>query len=197
MSRTLAAALALLGATLALGFWIAWAGAPSLDPLIADAVAGERNRTWLWLTATRAGDWPTRVAVALVASGWLLARRDRFGAALLPTVALVQTLANTGLKQLFARARPDLFDHLDLVWDLSYPSGHSAQAATLYLLVALLIDRRLLWIAVPLVFLIGASRVVLGVHWPTDVLGGWIEGLGFALVGVEIGRRRLRQTATF
>jgi undecaprenyl-diphosphatase len=101
---------------------------------------------------------------------------------------VLQTLSNSALKALFARPRPEVFDHLDYTWDLSFPSGHSAQNACLYLLLALLVHRRIAWAGVPLAILIGLSRVVLGVHWPSDVLAGWLEGAAFALLGAHVSR---------
>jgi undecaprenyl-diphosphatase len=58
----------------------------------------------------------------------------------------------------------------------------------LYLLLALMVHKRIGWLGVPLAILIGFSRVVLGVHWPTDVLAGWMEGAAFALLGANVSR---------
>ena len=195
MSRALAAALALFAAALLLGLYVAWAGVPGFDPPIANALSVERARGGFWLAVTRAGDWEARITLGLAAAAFLWFRHSRRAGITLLSVAAVQTLSNSGLKLLFARARPELFDHLDYTWDLSYPSGHAAQNAALYLLAALLIDRRLLWIAVPLVLLIGVSRIVLGVHWPSDVMGGWLEGAGFALLGLHVAQARLATRA--
>lgn len=89
-----------------------------------------------------------------------------------------------------ARPRPTLVSHLVEVQNASFPSGHAAGSAAIYLTLAALAsqvlpDRRarrtLLTMAILLVGMIGCSRVYLGVHWPSDVLAGWSFGTVWAL----------------
>ena len=90
------------------------------------------------------------------------------------------TLLNLALKQVFAAPRPDLLPHLDIVHSYSFPSGHASGNMIFFGAVAMLIGRRAGYLAAGAVIaLIGVSRVWLGVHWPGDVLAGWIEGLGW------------------
>jgi membrane-associated phospholipid phosphatase len=90
------------------------------------------------------------------------------------------TLLNLALKQVFAAPRPDLLPHLDIVHTYSFPSGHSAGNMMLFGALAMLAGRRGAYCSAAVaILLIGVSRVWLGVHWPSDVLAGWIEGLGW------------------
>jgi undecaprenyl-diphosphatase len=105
--------------------------------------------------------------------------------------ALGGATAELGFKRMFRRARPTLLEHLEDVSSTSFPSGHAAAAASLYLTLAFLASRsrrlrphRREIIAAAGVFAasIGATRVYLGVHWPTDVLGGLALGTAWACV---------------
>jgi undecaprenyl-diphosphatase len=105
------------------------------------------------------------------------------------------TLLNLILKQIFAAPRPDLLPHLDIVHSYSFPSGHAAGNMMFFGALAMLAGRRWAYGAGgAMIALIGASRVWLGVHWPSDVMAGWIEGLGWlVLCAVWLPARRGQQ----
>jgi undecaprenyl-diphosphatase len=129
----------------------------------------------------------TLVTLAVVGFLWL---RKMYGAMWLVLGAtLGGLLVSTLLKNAFDRPRPELVPHLSHVYTSSFPSGHSMLSATVYLTLGALLgrfvqQRRLkayfLLVAILLTFLVGISRVYLGVHYPTDVLAGWAAGLGWA-----------------
>jgi undecaprenyl-diphosphatase len=109
---------------------------------------------------------------------------------------------NGALKQLFQRPRPDVVPHLRDVMSMSFPSGHALQSAVVYLTLGALsmhiAERRLtkfycMTIAMLATALVGVSRLYLGVHYPTDVLAGWLIGLSWALLCWMVERSLERQ----
>jgi undecaprenyl-diphosphatase len=112
-------------------------------------------------------------------------------------------VVNTLLKSLFARPRPAVVPHLTHVLTESFPSGHAMLSAIVYLtlgaLLSQLVERRwqrayLVGVALTLTLLIGLTRVYLGVHYPTDVLGGWMAGLAWALLTATLARAVKRRS---
>lgn len=126
----------------------------------------------------------------LVCGHLLLRRRWRRVVILACTVAGGHLLSHT-LKAVFGRERPDVVPHLAHVDSASFPSGHSLSSSVIYLTIGALlaetVTRRrekayILGVAFGLAFLIGVSRVFLGVHYPSDVLAG--AALGAFLGGL-------------
>jgi undecaprenyl-diphosphatase len=118
---------------------------------------------------------------------WLVGKHGAMWLVLASTIGGL--LLSSLLKYFFARPRPDIVPHLADVYTASFPSGHSMMSAVVYLtlgaLLARLVARPLvklyfLGVACLLTGLVGASRVYLGVHYPTDVLAGWLAGLVWA-----------------
>jgi membrane-associated phospholipid phosphatase len=129
-------------------------------------------------------------------------RRGRWsGAAFLLTVVLGQNLISNGVKLLVRRDRPLVRPPLSPGTGFSYPSGHTTAAAATYAAMALLLGRGHRWparawlavAAAAVTVAVALSRVVLGVHWLTDVMGGAALGLGwFAVCSAAFGGRLLR-----
>ena len=129
------------------------------------------------------------MVVASVTIFLLLAGKTR--ASLFVMIAsLGGALIATALKAAYDRPRPNLFSHGDLVLSASFPSGHAMISAVVYLTLGALLARLVrpvklkiyvMSLALSLTFIVGLSRIYLGVHWPTDVLAGWIAGAGWAL----------------
>ena len=117
----------------------------------------------------------------------------------LPWVLAAIVLVGRGLseaqKYWIARVRPDLEPHLVVVKTSSFPSGHATSSMIFFLTLALVLTSGTRWPyvsvagAILLSLLIGISRVMLGVHWPSDVVGGWAFGMLWVLLTLRLAER--------
>ena len=159
----------------------------------ADSPAEPIGPAWvqeLGRDATALGGMAWLVFFTLVVAGYLwLDRKVRLMVFLLAATTSGMLLSLM-LKQVFSRPRPDIVPHLSHVHTASFPSGHSMLSAVVYLTLGALLATALprprlkiyvLAIALFLSFVVGVSRVYMGVHYPTDVLAGWTAGLAWAL----------------
>ena len=137
------------------------------------------------------------LVVAIVAS-YLALGRKWADLALVLAATLGGQVVSTTAKLLVARARPDLIPGAPMVFTPSFPSGHALLSAVTYLTLGALLSQieprrgmKIFYIgaAVALTFVVGASRVALGVHWPTDVLAGWSVGAAWALLCGALAQR--------
>jgi undecaprenyl-diphosphatase len=135
---------------------------------------------------------PFVLGLAVLAISGFLALQQSYRTAVFVLLASTGgSLLNTLLKSGFSRTRPTIVPHLREVMSPSFPSGHAMTSAAVYLTLGALLMRlskrrvtKFYCIAVAMLLtgLVGVSRVYLGVHYPTDVLAGWIIGLSWALL---------------
>jgi undecaprenyl-diphosphatase len=139
---------------------------------------------------------PTVLWLVVILAGAMMAASQRGKlAAFFVAATACGFAAVTMLKNLVGRPRPELVPHLVPIHSLSFPSGHAADSAIVYVGLALIAGEAMrsrasrafvLAAALLLTGLVGLTRVYLGVHWPSDVLGGWVFGLCWARLAKSI-----------
>jgi membrane-associated phospholipid phosphatase len=155
--------------------------------------------TEFFVLMTRLGDWHVVAAFYLIVAGYYLVTNRKRSAELLTVLILSLTLSFF-LKYLFGRERPDIFRvSTDVFSSSSFPSAHATTSIAFYGYLGYLMLQhtaskwwRVVVIALvtALVWLIGFSRIYLGVHWFTDVLAGWILGLAILIPMISISKKR-------
>jgi undecaprenyl-diphosphatase len=147
---------------------------------------------------------PTVLGLVVAAVAGFLLLQTRYHTALVVVITAISgDLLNSVLKNMFMRPRPSVVPHLREVVSTSFPSGHAMQSAIIYLTLGAILMRLAesrvtkaycLIMAILLTFLVGVSRVYLGVHYPTDVIGGWIFGFAWASVCWLVAQHFERET---
>jgi len=135
------------------------------------------------------------VPLALLAAAYLVGRRKRRTALLLIIVFGGRFLVELQ-KVIIAHPRPGVSPHLVAVGSYSFPSAHAANAMITFLTIGLLVPvrqrNRAIAVGIGLAFAlqVGISRVMLGVHWPSDVVGGWAFGLLWVMICIHMASVR-------
>lgn len=173
--------------------------ATAFDNSLQSIIFSMRNDylTVFFKIITYSANWQT---LSIFCAVFLAMKKTRIRVGVpLSIAAAISTLLYQAAKMLYARPRPEMSFHLIEQGGLSFPSGHSMTGLVFYGLLIYFIaeygienraQKALLSFMVVLIFLIGFSRVYLGVHYPTDVLAGWFLGTGIlvsALIILEKG----------
>ena len=147
---------------------------------------------------TALGEPTVLVAAGFIVAGWIWWRKHPHLALAILLIVLVGRGLAEAQKYTIARVRPDLEPHLVVVKTSSFPSGHATSSMIFCLTVALALTMGSRWHrtaaagAILLSLLIGTSRVMLGVHWPSDVIGGWAFGMLWVLLTLQLAGRLVR-----
>ena len=129
--------------------------------------------------------------MALVLLAILLVRKSYHKSLFLVVAIGGSALVNLAFKSIFERARPELWDRAVEVTNYSFPSGHALSTSAFALTVVVLLWHtkwRTLAIIIGALYAatVGFTRLYLGVHYPTDVIGGWLLGIAWVAATVLI-----------
>lgn len=189
------------------GLWLAmmFGGTGPVDRQLYEALYAGGNPALA--NAARAasllGDPRFLVPATVILAAWLWWRGHPRTALTLVIVTMAGRGINSLVKLDVARVRPDLQPHLVAETTNSFPSGHSTGSMIFFLTVALLLAHRGPWRrwaaggAVGVAMVVGVTRVMLGVHWPSDVVGGWAFGALWVILCLRLAEdlieRRVRR----
>lgn len=162
----------------------------SFDVAVLRWLGTWRNPTLdrIGIEITSLGNGAVLLLIVLVASVFLWLTRHRWSVYLLLIAYIGGDILNKILKEFFERPRPDVIEHLHATSSASFPSGHAMNSFITYGAVAYLVARlepkpalrRATWgLAALLIVAIGLSRAYLGVHYPSDVVAGYLAGLAW------------------
>ena len=142
---------------------------------------------------------PTVLGLTVVIVAGFLVLQTRYRTALVVAITSFSAeLLSNVMKRAFNRPRPSVVPHLREVFSSSFPSGHAMESAIVFLTLGAILMRAaesritkiyIFATAVLLTALVGISRVYLGVHYPTDVIGGWIIGFMWASICWLVAQR--------
>ncbi|WP_447001879.1 phosphatase PAP2 family protein [Saccharothrix isguenensis] len=178
-----------------------WAPLRDLDRAVADAltglVAGDEVLTEVLHGVTTLGGMATLLWLTCVGVGWLLVRRQLWVAIYVAVTAFGAAVLGVVVEQLVVRLRPIVELPVSLAPGPSFPSGHALGSIVTYGVLVLVflpvVRRSARWApagaAALVVVVIGVTRIVLGVHLPTDVLGGWLLGAVWLVLTAAVFRR--------
>jgi len=144
------------------------------------------------------GEPTVLIGAGIIAAVWLWLAGHRHLPWVLAAIVLLGRGLSEAQKYWIARGRPDLEPHLVVVKTSSFPSGHATSSMIFYTAIALTLTAESRWhrvavaAAITLSILIGLSRVMLGVHWPSDVVGGWSFGLLWVLLTLRLAERAVK-----
>jgi len=177
-----------------------------VDSALRDWVIAHRNGTLteIMINASRFGSTPSLIVIALVAAALLAWRGRRRDSLLVVGASAGVFVLGPILKLIVERPRPPVNQYLVRIDSWSFPSGHSLNSMVVIGLLTVLAARewpglrRVLSIATGafLVLLVGFSRVYLGVHWPSDVLAGWLIGAVWVAGCVTLARGNSRSSGS-
>jgi undecaprenyl-diphosphatase len=173
------------------GFIVDSGALSAYDRLISEALSlrGDAvSSLWAQILSgvTWLGHFGPRVCVSIILGLLVYEWRGWKAALAMLIVPILSSGYSSTMKSLFDIPRPQIIPHLDVVGSASYPSGHAAGAMVLYMMFAMAVPMP--WrawaaaLAVVMISLMCWSRLALGVHWTSDIIGGLMGGLGFALL---------------
>jgi undecaprenyl-diphosphatase len=179
---------------------LVWGGGP-LDRHIYEALyAGHRPVLRAIARGfTDLGEPTFLIGAGIACALWLFYAGHRRLPWVLAAIVLLGRGLSEAQKYWIARVRPDLEPHLVVVKTSSFPSGHAASSMIFLLSLALVLTAGTRWArpavagAILLSLAIGTSRVMLGVHWPSDVIGGWAFGMLWVLLTLRLAGRLIAE----